>query len=323
MAHIARFSAVWSIAVALGVVLAPATTLAQRNAWRALRIDGTSSATLEASVASMQNALPASQRADFEVALALIWADNSTRAGDVDQDGQLEIEDILELKADTADLLAAIQRGDFVSAIEALDQGGAEYTAADYFAQLDGLSVDAVLDLAGRPDESPQVGRAVKATKAQVLCRDVQDPDGYHPSAVRRRWCDRYFRSPAAASVRTVATGEALSAALTAMRAGDTDAAEKSLAGVDLDELSAFDRGVAETTWAAIRYRQRLYPQAREHLQAAVDTEIMTQGDLEVIVGFIERLERMSQGVPPGVPAAPGVPASGDPLERTLPRAPR
>jgi hypothetical protein len=300
MGRIARFSAAWSVAIALGVVLVPATTSAQRNAWRGLRIDGTNPATLAASVASMQKALPANQRADFEVALALIWADNSTKAGDVDQDGQLEIEDILELRADTAGLLAAIQRGDFVPAIEALEQSGAEYTAADYFAQLDGLSVDAVLDLAGRPGESPRVGRAVKATKAQVLCRDVLDPDGYHPSAVRRRWCNSYFRSPAAASARTIATGEALTAALEAVRAGDTAAAEESLAGVDLDELSAFDRGVAETTWAAIRYRQELYPEAREHLQAAVDTQLMTQADVEAIVAVIERLERMSRSIPPG-----------------------
>jgi hypothetical protein len=257
----------------------------------------------------MQNALPANQRSDFEVALALIWAESSTKYGDVDRDGLLEIEDILELRADSADLLAAIQRGDLVPSIEALDESGAEYTAADYFATLDGLSVEAVLDLAGRPDESPQVARAVKASKAQVLCRDVQDPSGYHPSAVRRRWCNSYFRSPGAASVRTVATGRALSAALEAMRAGDTAAAEKSLAGVNLDELSAFDRGVAETTWAAIKYRQELYPQAREHLQAAIDTQIMTQADVDAIVGFIERLERMSRSIPPSA-VTPGAEAN-------------
>ena len=95
--------------------------------------------------------------------------------------------------------------------------------------------------------------------------------------------------------MQRVATPEALPAALAAARAGDMDAAEKSLATVDLDELSSFDRGVAETTWAAIRYHQELYPQAREHLQAAVDTELMTQRDLDAIVGFIERLERMSR----------------------------
>ena len=54
--------------VVLAVLLAPESVCAQDD-WRALRIDGSNPESFQASVASLENALPASQRADFEAAL--------------------------------------------------------------------------------------------------------------------------------------------------------------------------------------------------------------------------------------------------------------
>ena len=67
MPHGTRLSAIPVLVVAFGIALAPAAACAQ-DGWRALRIDGSSPASFQASVASLQNALPTSQRADFEAA---------------------------------------------------------------------------------------------------------------------------------------------------------------------------------------------------------------------------------------------------------------
>ena len=311
MFHGARLSVVSSVTATLGVALVPASASAQLDTWRALRIDGGSPRAFEVSLASLQNALPNNKRDDFDIALLTIWLSHSTQAGDLDQDGELEVADVLGLKADTADLLAAIQRGDLVPAIEDLDQSNDDRMVASYFAQLDGLGHDAVLDLAGLPGESSEVGRAVKAVKAQVLCRDR-----YFPSAVRQRWCAAYFRSPAAPRQPRISTGEALSTAIEALKAGDTAAAEKAVAGLNLKELTSFERGLAEAVQFNIAYRQKLYPKAREHLQAAVDTQVMTAADADAIVAVIDRLERMA--------ARPRPPRLGDgdprgPEERVVP----
>jgi len=149
----ARFSAIVGCAVAFGIALAPASASAQTgDDWRTLRIDGSTPESLQASVASLQNALSASRRDDFETALAAIWIGNVT-TGDVDKDGLFEPGDVSELRRYSEALLADIHRGDLVVAIEKLDVNGGDYSAAASFEQLDGLGVEAVLYLAGLTEE--------------------------------------------------------------------------------------------------------------------------------------------------------------------------
>jgi hypothetical protein len=283
MVHGTRFSLVSSVVVAL----APASTFAQQDNWRALRIEGGSPRAFEVSVASLQNALPTNKRDDFELALLTIWLSHSTQAGDLDQDGELEVGDVLLLKADTDYLLAAIQRGDLVAAIEDLDQSDDDRMVASYFEQLDGFGHDAVLDLAGRPGESSEVGRAVRAAKAQVLCRPEQLARN-SDFTVQQKWCDAYFRSPTAPrqpNIRAqVALSIALSTAIEALNAGDTASAEEAVRRLKLSGLTSFERGMVEAMRFNIAYRQGLFPKAREHLQAAVDAEAVSP---EVAAGIL------------------------------------
>lgn len=95
----ARLWALAGFALAMGVVLAPMSAFAQRNAWLSLDIDGSSPNAFEASVAALQNALPARERADFETALAVVWFSGATAAGDLDRDGELETLDRFERAA--------------------------------------------------------------------------------------------------------------------------------------------------------------------------------------------------------------------------------
>ena len=80
--------AVAGVAAAFGIALAPASASAQQDDWRALRIDGSTPESFQASVASLQNALPVGRRADFENALAVIWLNNTIKA-DIDDDGAI------------------------------------------------------------------------------------------------------------------------------------------------------------------------------------------------------------------------------------------
>jgi hypothetical protein len=124
------------------------------------RIDGTSPASFERSVAMLQNELAPRRREELELALAVIWMTNTADLADVDRDGNASVDanDFRNMKEDALDLLTDIQRGDVVSAIEDRAKDEHEYTAADYFAQLDGLGYDEVVDLAGRSGTAPAEG---------------------------------------------------------------------------------------------------------------------------------------------------------------------
>lgn len=290
----AGFSGLAIVAVAFGGASASVSSaLAQDVDWRELRIDGSSPTRFSASLASLQMALPAGERDELETALAIIWFTNASAGGDVDRDGQLEVEDLRDLQAQSADLLADLNRGDLVATVEKLDARGGDYTSADYFAELDGLAYDGVLELAGRFNESPEITRAVRAYKAQILCRNIW-------SAVRQKWCDAFFRSHGAPSADTlfappvVPTEEALATAREALEEGDTATAESALRALDDNRLTPFEVGMAEALRFHVAYRRKLYPEAREHLQAAVDVQIMSPADAQAIINVLDHFEAMS-----------------------------
>jgi hypothetical protein len=79
------------------------------SGWRALRIDGTNESTFQASVASIQQELPRTRRAQFDLALTDIWING---------------------------------------AIDANAEGSDEFTPGEYFAQLHGLGYVDVVSLA-------------------------------------------------------------------------------------------------------------------------------------------------------------------------------
>lgn len=284
MFHGARSLAFAGVAVVFGTALAPTWASAQQDDWRTLRIDASNPASFQASVASLQNALPVGRRADFEDALAVIWLNNTIEA-DVDDDGQYELEDVSELRAVSADLLADIQRGDLVTAIEELDDSGGSYTAADYFEQLDDFGYDDVLQLASLFGGTLEEAQALRAYKAQLLCRD--------PTALplRQLWCRKFFRSKAATPVPA---GETLDIAADALKAGDAATAESALESLNLNQLTPFERGMAEALLFNVKYRQQLFPEARKHLQAAADAGVISQAEVEGIIGVIQRAEAYS-----------------------------
>jgi hypothetical protein len=295
------------IAGTFGIALAAASTFAQgADDWRELRIDGSSPESFQASVASLQNALPARRRTDFESALALIWL-NNTISADVNRDGRYTLDDVRELTADSADLLADIQRGDLVSAIEELDESGDAYTASHYFGQLDGFGYDEVLVLGGLFRGTPEEEQAMRAYKAQLLCRD--------PAAlpVRQQWCGAFFRSKTATPAPRVPVGDTFATAREALEAGDVATAEEAVERLNLAQLTPFERGIAEALLFHVKYRQRLYPEARQHLQAAVDAEVMSQSDAEAIARVIDHFEQMAAPSDPTI-YSPGV--EHDPANR-------
>src|SRR6185503_16002019 len=115
----------------------------------------------------LQNDLPARQRDDFDVALAVVWMRAAgLDAGDVDGDGDTDYFDARAMADNAGDLLAAIQRGDLV--------------AAAYFKQLDGLGYDDVVELANAADDE----RYVAQLKRHAACppkqgwRDARPPPG-------------------------------------------------------------------------------------------------------------------------------------------------
>jgi hypothetical protein len=134
------------------------------------RIDGTSAATFERSIAMLQNDLPSRHRDDFDVALAVIWTREARLSGDVDGDGDVDYFDA-RMTADAAgDLLAAIQRGDLVSAVEA---SKGEAFAAAYFKRLDNLGYDEVIELAGDLDLERYLAQ-MKRLRSQAACAQRQ-----------------------------------------------------------------------------------------------------------------------------------------------------
>lgn len=95
---------------------------ASTDGWRTLRIDGSSQSSIDRSVSSIQQQLPASRRERFDMVLVDLWITGTLNS----------------------------------------EAAGAEYTEHDYFAQLDGLGYEDVLDLAG-PETTPRYWAVVHA----------------------------------------------------------------------------------------------------------------------------------------------------------------
>ncbi len=153
------------------------------------RIDGSSAATFERSVAMLQNDLPRGKRSDLDIALAVTWMRSAgLDSGDVDQDSDTDYFDARVIADEARDLLAAIGRGDLVPTIED-SKGGA--AAAAYFKQLDGLGYDEVMELAGAVEAASYVAD-MKRRVSQSGCdgwkgSGERPPLGY-TSRIRR--CD-------------------------------------------------------------------------------------------------------------------------------------
>lgn len=152
------------------------------------RIDGTDSAAFERSVAMLQNDLPPRRRDDFEVALAVTWMRAAALdVADVDGDGDTDYFDARAMADNVDELLAAIRRGDLVSAAEK-SQG--EAVAAAYFRQLDGLGASGVIELAGELDLGPYAAQ-MKRQRSQAACAQRHTPEvrGFEGRISAR--CDR------------------------------------------------------------------------------------------------------------------------------------
>jgi hypothetical protein len=118
------------------------------------RIDGSSAATFERSVAMLQNDLPPRKREDFEIALAFTWVRAAALdAGDVDGDGD-----------------------------------------TDYFRRLDGLGYDEVVELADLPGDEGYVAQLKRqrsqAACAQQGRAATPVPGAVAVPASRIRTCD-------------------------------------------------------------------------------------------------------------------------------------
>jgi len=137
--------------------------------WRARQIEGSSAAGFERSVAMLQNDLPSRRREDFDVALVVVFMRAAgLDAGDLD--GDVDYFDA-RITSDTAgNLLTEVQPGNLVSAAEE-SKGNA--VAAAYFAQLDGLGYDEVVERAGEVDAGPYQAD-LKRQHSQAACAGWQ-----------------------------------------------------------------------------------------------------------------------------------------------------
>ncbi len=139
--------------------------------WRARRVDGSSAAGFERSVAMLQNDLPSRRREDFDVALVVVFMRAAgLDAGDLDGDGDVDYFDARITSETAGNLLTEVQRGNLVSAAEE-SKGNA--VAAAYFAQLDGMGYDEVVERAGEVDARPYQAD-LKRQHSQVACAGWQ-----------------------------------------------------------------------------------------------------------------------------------------------------
>jgi hypothetical protein len=149
---------------------------------RVVRIDASSPARFERSVALLQNQLPPRKREEFEVALGAIWLRNTAPvAADTDADGVVTFPEVQRsqkaLELDAEQLLTEIRRGDLLTAIERREQADGEYAAKDYLEQLNGLTPDEAVGLADLGTVLEARRAAGKQVFQQVYCLRSDHPD--------------------------------------------------------------------------------------------------------------------------------------------------
>jgi hypothetical protein len=274
-------SAFLGLAATFGIALAPASADAQSTE-RARRIDGSSPARFEASVASLQNELRERRREDFDVALAIIWVSNTVDS-DFDDDGDTDLDDMRLLEQDADDLLTNIRRGNVVSAIQDRAEAGDEYTAADHFKQLDGLGYDEVVSLAGRPSgESYQA--AVRRFGAEGQCGQRGEQ-----SVIRLKRCARSPNAPGGGI--GLAAGRTLNEAIEALNEQKYAEARAAIGKLRLNSLSSYERSKVEEILSAISYGEGKLAEARQHLEnarAAGGLTAQETTDVLARIGFID-----------------------------------
>jgi hypothetical protein len=274
-----------SRAVAFGIALVSTPADAQPAGEAVRRIDGSSPASFERSVASLQNELPSRERGDFEIALAVIWLKNTLGFGDADRDGDVDVDDMKLLENDSIDLLAEIRRGDLLSAVEKREKNAGGYTATAYRQQLDGLAYDEVVELAGRPTNEPYLD-ALRRLRAGFWCAPAA---GF----ARAKVCGREFQSVGASNTLNPSTAKALNTAIKALNSQNYAAARDALEGLNLARLLPYERSKVEQILSQVSYQERSYAEAREHLLTAIDAGGLTPQEVSVArsqIGVLEAL---------------------------------
>jgi hypothetical protein len=270
-------------AVIAGILVAAvaATSTEAQSSGRERRLDGSSSARFETSVAMLQNELSARRRENFNVALAMIWITRTASSGDLDGDGSLDVDDIQLLEADATDLLTEIRRGNLVSAIEERDANGSDYAAADFFTQLDGLGYDEVLSLAGRPSYETYL-EASRRAGSEGACRSLGSP-------IASRTPSSVF----AACFRTIDadTRKALDASIQALYDGKPAEARVALATLDFDALNAYERSTTERILASITNAEGNPAAAREHLLNALAARGLSADETRAVLEDIASID--------------------------------
>jgi hypothetical protein len=270
-------------AALLLVTLAAASARAQP---RDRVLDGSSPAKLETSVALLQNDLEGRRREELDVALAMIWMNRTADSGDVDSDGDLDIDDIRQLEVDATDLLTEIRRGNLVSAIEERQKLGGAYTAADYFAQLDGLGYDEIVSLAGRPTENGYLD-AVREAREQLTCQS-QVPafaQGSASRAARRRTTGcgpRTIGVYAAKEFNTV---------MVAMNEGRYTDARAAAAELRLGRLNPYERSMLEQILSFVSEAEGNPVAAREHLLNALAARGLNPEEIRAVLNRIRSID--------------------------------
>jgi hypothetical protein len=237
----------------------------------------------------LQKELPERRRAEFEIALALIWLGNTPDAADADHNGRVDLDDMKILMEDAAHLLTDIGRGELVPAIERRERNQGGYAGADYFKQLDGLGYDEVLSLAGRQNGEPYLALSSRH-------------DSYELCGGRRR---TIFINEERVCLLDGSIRNALNAGIRAFNSHEYADARAAIADLKFDRLTPYERGKTEGLLFSISYAEGNYDEAREHLGNAVNAGGLNAEEVLSAVAAIRRIESRLSPFPRPEPEPP------------------